>query len=69
LKNLLTHGATVEDGVHIARTDISERRTPSWKDAFVELGDKLKGAGQGEKLAAKVIENTEPVTSIRLTVK
>jgi hypothetical protein len=68
-KNLLTSGATVEEGTHIAKAELSERRTPSWKEEFIALGDKLKGAGQGEKLAEKVIDNTEPVPVIRLTVR
>jgi hypothetical protein len=69
LKNLLASGATVEDGTHIAKVDYGERRTPSWKEEFIALGDKLKGAGQGEKLAEKVVDNTDPVPYVRLTVK
>lgn len=69
LKRLLMAGVKVEDGVHVAEIKYGERRTPKWKECAIELADKLKGAGQGEKWAAKVIENTEPTPSIKLTVR
>jgi hypothetical protein len=69
LKDLLGSGAKVEDGTHIAELKFSERRTPSWKEEFIALGDKLKGVGQGETLAEKVLENTDPKTIVSLVVK
>jgi hypothetical protein len=68
-KNLLGAGATVEEGVHIANINMTERRNPSWKNEAVELAEQVYGLGEGEKWAAKIIEKTEPVPSVRLVVK
>ena len=68
-KHLLGANAPVEDGPLTASLKYGERRSPSWKDAFLELGDQLKGKGQGEKLAAKVLERTVPTSTISLVVK
>lgn len=69
LKRLLMAGATVEAGVHRAEAKLTERRSPKWREAATELANKLKGAGQGEKWAAKILEDTEPTQSVTLKVR
>jgi hypothetical protein len=68
-KNLLGAGATVEEGVHIANINMTERRNPGWKSEAIELAEQVYGLGEGEKWAAKIIEKTAPVPSVRLIVK
>jgi hypothetical protein len=69
LKRLLMAGVQVEDGVHTAEAKLTERRSPKWKDAAIELADKLKGAGKGEEWAAKILENTKPTSSVTLKIR
>jgi hypothetical protein len=69
LKRLLMAGVQVEPGVHRAEAKLTERRSPKWREAATELADRLKGAGQGEKWAAKILENTEPTQSVTLKVR
>lgn len=69
LKNLLSANAEVEEGTHTATIALSFRRSVSWREQFEKLGDKFKGAGQGVKLAEKIIEKTEPTQDVRLTVR
>lgn len=69
LKDLLRAGVKVEEGTHIANINLTERRNPSWKGEAIDLAEQVYGLGEGEKWAAKVIERTEPVASVRLVVK
>jgi hypothetical protein len=68
LKNLLAAGAPVEEGVHVAILKLSERRSVSWKIEAIALADKLKGKGEGEKWANKVIARTVPSPIVSLDV-
>ena len=69
LKSLLIAGAKVEEGVHVANVNMTERRNPSWRTEAVELAEQVYGLGEGEKWAAKIIEKAVPVPSVRLVVK
>ena len=69
LKNLLTSGASVEEGTHIAKAELASRTHVAWREGFENLADKLRGKGEGAKLAERVLENTEPTTYVKLTVK
>lgn len=67
-KQLLSHGAKVEDGVFTATVKISERVNVSWKTEAEALADKVYGIGKGADWAAKVKARTEPTPMITLDV-
>jgi hypothetical protein len=69
VKNRIVAGAKIESGTFLCELKTTMVRRPSWKDELIAFADKVKGAGAGVKLAAKITENTEPVPSVQLKIK
>jgi len=69
LKQRLTAGATVEDGIHIARLKHGSRRNVAWREIAERLGDKLFGNGKGEPYCEKVLNSTKPTSTVSLVVE
>jgi hypothetical protein len=57
----LKAGAGVAKGLFTAEIESKAgRRTTAWKEKAIELAEELKGQGEGEKWAARVIAATKP---------
>src|SRR5262245_21047675 len=57
----LKGGATCESGLLKAEIEITPgKRTTKWKERAIEYVDADRGAGEGEKWAARVIAATKP---------
>jgi predicted phage-related endonuclease len=65
----LKAGATVVAGLFCACIKTVERRNISWKTKFTEAVDARDGAGEGEKLAARISAATQPQTYESLEVR
>lgn len=69
LKERLSAGAVVEDGIHIARLKPGSRRNVAWREVAERLGDRLYGNGKGEPYCEKVLNSTKPTPTVSLVVQ
>ncbi len=69
LKQRLEAGASVEDGLHIARLKTGSRRNVAWREVAERLGDRLYGNGKGEPYCEKVLASTKPSRTVSLVVE
>ena len=69
LKERLTAGATVEDGIHVAKLKHGSRRNVAWREVATRLGDRLFGNGKGEPYCEKVLNSTKPTPTVSLVVE
>ncbi len=69
LKQRLTAGATVEDGIHVAKLKHGSRRNVAWREIAKRLGDKLFGNGKGEPYRERVLNSTKPTPTVQLDVQ
>jgi hypothetical protein len=60
---------SIQSGLLTAEIKISERRTTAWKETAIAFVDETRGAGEGEKWAARVIAATKPTASEKAVVK
>ena len=57
----LKKGTSVSQGLFTAEIESKAgRRTTAWKERAIEFVDETRGAGEGEKWAARVIAATKP---------
>jgi hypothetical protein len=64
----LKAGSPVAPGLFSAEIKLTERRTTAWKAKAIEVVDEVRGDGEGEKWASRVIAATKPSTSEKLVV-
>jgi hypothetical protein len=69
LKQRLQAGATIEDGIHLARLKLGSRRNVAWREVAERLGDRLYGNGKGEPYCEKVLNSTRPTPTTSLVVE
>lgn len=69
LKQRLEAGATVEDGIYVARLKTGSRRNVAWCEIAERLGDRLYGNGKGEPYCEKVLASTKPTPTVSLIVQ
>lgn len=69
LKARLESGATVEDGIHIAKLKNGSRRNVAWREITTRLADRLFGNGKGEPYCEKVLNATKPTPTVSLIVQ
>jgi hypothetical protein len=64
----LQKGSPVESGILLASIKRIERRSVSWRPCFEREISKLKGDGEGEKLAARILAATTPSVTESLNI-
>ena len=65
----LKESVPVSLGLFTAEIKITERRSTSWKEKAIQAVDEIRGDGEGEKWAARVIASTKSSTFEKLVVK
>jgi hypothetical protein len=65
----LKAGSPIALGLFTAEIKVTERRTTAWKAKAIEVVDEVRGDGEGEKWALRVIAATKPSTCEKLVVK
>jgi hypothetical protein len=65
----LKAGTPVAAGLFTAEIKTSERRNTAWKGKAIEFVDEVRGIGEGDKWATRVIAATKPSSSEKLVVK
>jgi len=69
LKKRLEAGASVENGIRIAKLKHGSRRNVAWREVAQRLGDRLFGNGKGEPYCEKVLNSTKPTPTLSLVVE
>ena len=65
----LKESVPVSLGLFTAEIKVTERRSTSWKEKAIQAVDEIRGDGEGEKWAARVIASTKSSTFEKLVVK
>ena len=65
----LKESVPVSLGLFTAEIKVTERRSTSWKEKAIQAVDEIRGDGEGEKWAARVIVSTKSSTFEKLVVK
>jgi len=65
----LKESVPVSLGLFTAEIKVTERRSTGWKEKAIQAVDEIRGDGEGEKWAARVIASTKASTFEKLVVK